>query len=268
MRPWKTEPIAAWDLETTGISPEENAIREIGVVQSDGGEFCTLVKPWEPIPAEVVEKLKISPEYIEEMNAVAPFTAETARKFMEDLGGRILLTYNGESFDRPFMAAEMRRVGVDPSPLFALPLLDALLLAGIVFEKKRMWQKMTLGEVAATCGCGLVNAHTATADCRMTLGILRRIERHLPDDLSELLDLQAEECIAKKKDFEEYMWWFRRTPQGLRVSCGKNSGVLLSDLDTGFLAWATKVPKDLPPAVSAAFKAEMKIRMIEKNRRT
>jgi DNA polymerase-3 subunit epsilon len=248
MRTWKDKPWAIYDLETTGLEIGQEAIREIGVLQTDGEAFGYLVRPWKDIPADLVEKLHISQAYIEQMRAAEPFSQELAARLMEQIGDRIPVSFNGMTFDRPFLAAEMHRVGFSSGAWLEKPQIDVLLLA----SRTAQGQLMKLEDVARRFNVHLPGAHIAAADCAMTRGILEAMAPVLPDDLDELLELQDEEKDAKDADFELYKWWLRRVGKRFRVTCGKNRGLFVDEVDPGFLSWAMKLP-DLPPAVRDVF---------------
>jgi len=96
------------DVETTGLSPGEDRIAEIGVVTVDGDRidrWTTLLKTSSrresTFPAgSGTEKL-----------ANAPFFRDIATELAQRLSGRLLIAHNAR-FDHSFLTAEFERVGV------------------------------------------------------------------------------------------------------------------------------------------------------------
>jgi DNA polymerase-3 subunit epsilon len=79
------------DLETTGGSPNEHAITEIGAVKLRGGEclgtFHTLVNPGSAIPPAITVLTGIT----EAMVTVAPRIATVLPALVEFVGGTVLV---------------------------------------------------------------------------------------------------------------------------------------------------------------------------------
>jgi len=98
------------DLETTGGSPELDAITEIGAVRLRGGEclgtFQTLVDPGLAIPPAVTYLTGIT----QAMVGPAPRIDEVLSALLEFLGDAVLVGHNA-GFDRRFLDANLRRTG-------------------------------------------------------------------------------------------------------------------------------------------------------------
>lgn len=91
-----------FDLETTGIYQERDAIIEISAVKVSGGkivgEYSTLVNPKRHIPAPATAVNGIT----DEMVAEAPEIGEAIRGFLEFIGNSILVGHNIHTFDMNF----------------------------------------------------------------------------------------------------------------------------------------------------------------------
>src|ERR1700759_3407351 len=99
------------DLETTGTSPEGDAITEIGAVRVRGGEvlgeFATLVDPGREIPPQIVALTGITSAMVcdaPKIDAVLPMFLEFAR-------GAVLVAHNA-GFDVGFLRAAARRCDI------------------------------------------------------------------------------------------------------------------------------------------------------------
>ncbi len=96
------------DVETTGWSPEEAGITEIGAVRMSGGqiraEFSTLVNPGRAIPPDIEVLTGIS----DDMVASAPPAGQALASFLAFAQGAVLTAHNAP-FDVSFLAAAQLR---------------------------------------------------------------------------------------------------------------------------------------------------------------
>ena len=103
-----------FDLETTGISPAECSITEIGAVKLRGGEclgtFQSLVDPGCGIPPSITVLTGITSAMLVD----APRIAEALPSFLEFLGNAVVVGHNVR-FDLAFLRAEL--AGADRPPL-------------------------------------------------------------------------------------------------------------------------------------------------------
>ena len=113
------------DLETTGGSPANCEITEIGAVKIQGGKvlgtFHTLVNPGSPIPASIVFLTGIT----EAMVYPAPRVESVIESFVRFVGGAVIVGHNVR-FDLGFLAAAMDRNGY---PRFGNTVVDTCALA-------------------------------------------------------------------------------------------------------------------------------------------
>ncbi|WP_321846509.1 exonuclease domain-containing protein [Burkholderia cepacia] len=102
------------DLETTGGSPAEHRITEIGVVEIGPlgvSTWTTLVNPGQSIPPFIQQLTGISDEMVRD----APSFASLAPALFERLDGKLFVAHNA-SFDRGFLRAEFERAGFAFNP--------------------------------------------------------------------------------------------------------------------------------------------------------
>ena len=103
------------DLETTGGSPADARITEIGAVKLRGGErtgvFETLVNPGQPIPRTITHLTGID----DLMVTGAPPIEWVLPSFAEFARGCVFVAHNA-TFDFTFLNAAFRRLDYDPLP--------------------------------------------------------------------------------------------------------------------------------------------------------
>ena len=107
-----TQEFVAFDLETTGLSSRTDRIIEIGaVILKEGKEidrFQTFVDPERPLERKIVELTGIT----DEMLQGAPKIEEVLPRFLDFIGGRVLVAHNSD-FDTGFIRAECERQGYE-----------------------------------------------------------------------------------------------------------------------------------------------------------
>ncbi|WP_161794265.1 DEDD exonuclease domain-containing protein [Demequina sediminicola] len=172
------EPLSAttfvvFDLETTGTSPHECGITEIGAVKVRGGEvlgeFQTLVNPGSAISPIVVRLTGIT----DAMVVNAPSIGEVLPSFLEFLGDSVLVAHNAR-FDVSFLRAACSKHG------YAAPhneVVDTLLLAQRTVTKEEAPNRK-LSTLARIFGTTVTPDHRALSDARATSEIMfRMLER-------------------------------------------------------------------------------------------
>ena len=118
----------AFDLETTGLSPQNDEIIEFGAVIWRNGEpaetFQSFVKPGRHLSQETTDLTGITERDVRN----APGIAEVLPRFLEFCGDRPLAAHNA-LFDVGFVKAACKRLDIDyrPTYLDTLPLAQRLL---------------------------------------------------------------------------------------------------------------------------------------------
>lgn len=109
-------PLAFVDIETTGGSPLNSRVLELGVVRVEGGrvvgEMRTLVDAGDPVPPWITGLTGIKTEDL----AGAPSFREVAEELAELLEGAVFVAHN-VSFDYGFLRAEFDRLGAPFRPV-------------------------------------------------------------------------------------------------------------------------------------------------------
>ena len=151
--------IVCFDIETTGLKVEREAITEIGAVVLKNGEiterFQTFVNPNRRLTPEIIGLTGIT----DAMLADAPPLKEALTAFLQFVNGRPLAAHNAE-FDISFIRAGCRRVGLDFDPTYV----DSLILAQNLLPELN---KYKLDIVAEHLDLPAFNHHRASDDAAM-----------------------------------------------------------------------------------------------------
>jgi DNA polymerase III epsilon subunit family exonuclease len=168
----------AFDVESTGFGPDQDRIIEIGAAKYRDGKTVEsthwLINPGIPIKNSFVHGIT------EEDVAGHPGFADTYKAFRAFAGDSILIAHNA-SFDVRFMAAEIKRNGLEPMPN---PTINSLALF-------RRWYPAApshkLGELAAHLDLPVAAEHRAQDDSETLLRILDHGLKSMPNiTLAEL----------------------------------------------------------------------------------
>ena len=171
-----------FDLETTGFSPENNQIIEIGAVKVEKGavtdRFSTFVNPDEPIPFEIEQLTGIN----DSMVLDAPRIEAVLPEFLRFCEGCALVAHNA-SFDVSFIASQARRQGLEFDPT----VLDTVSLARQLLPNLNRFK---LDTVAKALNISLENHHRAVDDAGCTAEIFVKFIEMLKargvEDLNQL----------------------------------------------------------------------------------
>lgn len=171
----------AFDVETTGLSAEDNDIIEIGLVRFEKGklakEYSSLIRPSRKINDYVVNMTGIT----NEMVADAPCFHEIAQEILQFIGDRFIVGHNIQ-FDLGMLNAALMKNGFSP---VENPHIDTLDLASLLMPTERSYK---LGHLAKLFGIEEKNVHRAKDDAIMTsrlyLTLFDKILQLSPDIVS------------------------------------------------------------------------------------
>ena len=168
------EEFVAFDLETTGLSSKTDCIIEIGAVIMKNGQevdrFQTFVDPGRKLDKKIIELTGIT----DEMLVGAPKIEEVLPKFIEFIGGRVLVAHNSD-FDTGFIRAECGRQGLP----YTFTAADTLILSQNLL---RNLNKFKLDIVANALSLPEFTHHRA-ADDSVTCGmIMDRLMKKLAEE--------------------------------------------------------------------------------------
>lgn len=116
--------IVCFDLETTGLKSDREAITEIGAVVLKNGQitekFQTFVNPERPLKPEIIALTGITDAMLKD----APSPENALRDFLKFVDHRPLAAHNAE-FDIGFLRVWCEKIGLDFQPTY----IDSLILA-------------------------------------------------------------------------------------------------------------------------------------------
>ncbi|MDQ1482810.1 MAG: polymerase subunit epsilon [Actinomycetota bacterium] len=155
------------DLETTGGSPADAHITEVGAVKIRGGEvlgeFQTLVNPGEPIPAFISVLTGIT----DQMVGDSPRIPGVLSAFLEFARGSVLVAHNAP-FDISFLKAAAELTGQSWPPF---QVVDTAHLARQLISSDEAPNRR-LGTLARLFGAATTPDHRALHDARATVDVL------------------------------------------------------------------------------------------------
>ena len=176
-----------FDLETTGFSPVENRIIEIGAVKVENGriteKFSTFVNPEVPIPFRIEELTGIS----DNMVLDAPVIEKILPEFLQFCEGAVMVAHNA-SFDMSFIEENCRRQGLGRE----FTSVDTVELARFLLPNLH---NAKLDTVAKALNISLENHHRAVDDAGCTAEIFVKFLQMLRE--REALDLNAVNRLCK-----------------------------------------------------------------------
>lgn len=173
-------PIAFFDIESTGINISTDRIVEISILKlhPDGTKETKteLINPTIPIPKETSLIHGIYDEDVKN----SPTFKEIARDLHQFLAGADLSGFNVLKFDIPLLVEEFLRAGID----FDIEKRNILDSQKIFF----MMEKRNLtAAYKFYCGKSLENAHSAEADTIASYEVFEaQIERYLGEEAEDL----------------------------------------------------------------------------------
>lgn len=225
-------PIIFFDLETTGTNITHDRIVEISIIKvmPDGSEIerTRRVNPEMPIPAEAVAVHHITDADV----AGEPTFRQIAKSLAEMFSDCDIAGFNSNRFDIPLLLEEFTRAGV-PFDLSRTRFIDV----------QTIYHKLEPRNLTAAyrfyCGKNLEDAHSASADTRATLEVLKaQLDRYpeaLTNDVKALSDFS---CHSKNVDFAGRLIYNEAGKEV--INFGKYKGQLAEEVlrrDPGYYSW-------------------------------
>lgn len=212
---WLSQNALILDTETTGLD-ETAEIIEVSIIDCAGTVLLdTLVKPVTPVGPDATRIHGITNEDL----ACAPSWPEVLPKVAQLLAGRLAIIYNAD-YDTRLIRQTCERHSL-PVPEFHA---ECAMLAYAEFwgewndaRQDFKWQSLlkAAGQQEVTIEG---QAHRALADCRTTLGVIKAMAAHKPQEASVsigsgVVEMTAEEWIARDLQEKEEARQLRTNPQ-------------------------------------------------------
>ncbi len=225
-----------FDLETTGLSPVNDKIIEIGAIKIKNGEiiddFSCFVNPKRSIPYKITELTSINDYTVKDCEAIDVILP----KFMEFCKDSVLVAHNA-GFDTGFIKKNCRDLDLK----FNASIMDTVALARFLYPELK---KVKLNIVAKHLGISLENHHRAVDDAKATAEILLKCfeklrEEYEVEDLKSLNELFLSKLDIKKQP-TYHIIIFAKTQEGL-----KNLYKLISEAHLNNFFKSPRTPKSL-----------------------
>lgn len=246
------KPIVFFDLETTGIDIIHDRIVEISIIKvmpsGEEIEKTRRVNPGIPIPPEATAVHHITDEDV----ANEPFFKQIAKSLANELTGCDIAGYNSNRFDIPMLDQEFQRAGVK-FDFSKARFVDVQ----TIFHKKE--QRTLVAAYRFYCGQELNEAHSANADTRATLEVLKaQLDRYndLPNDIEELSKYSQ---LNRNVDFMGRLIYNDDDKEV--VNFGKHKGKIAEEVlkkEPGYYDWIMK--SDFPQNTKDCF-TRIRLRM-------
>ncbi len=178
-----------FDIETTGFSPVNHRIIEIGAVIVQGGKivdrFDEFVNPGVPIPYRITKLTTITDAMVKDADPID----KVLPRFLEFSRGAVMVGHN-VTFDISFIAENAARLGIPFDRVYA----DTMVLSRLLMPHLG---RHTLDRVAKELGVVLEQHHRAVDDAGATGGIWSRMTELLKErGITELSGINEELSLS------------------------------------------------------------------------
>ena len=224
-------PIIFFDLETTGTNKTHDRIVEISIIKvlpsGEEQERTRRINPEMPIPAEATAIHHITDADV----ANEPTFRQLAKSLAEIFADCDIAGFNSNRFDIPLLLEEFHRAGI---------VLD--LSKTRFVDVQTIYHKMEPRNLSAAykyyCGQDLEAAHSANADTRATLEVLKAQLDKYPELTNDVKALSEFSCHNRNVDFAGRLIYNDANKEV--INFGKYKGQLAEDVlrrDPGYYSW-------------------------------
>ena len=236
-----TKPLIVFDLETTGLDLVNDRVIQISYIKvyPDGKEEREniFVNPGKTIPKEVSMLTGITDTDI----ADAPTFKSLAASLSEKFKGCDFAGFNSNHFDIPMLAEEFLRAGID-FDFSRCRLIDAQ----TIFHK--MERRTLEAAYKFYCDKDLTEAHSAEADTRATLEVLKAQLDRYPEDLQNDVEFLSS-FTMQQRNLDLAGRFVYNEKDEVVINFGKHKGVPVAEVlkkEPGYYDWVMKAdfPED------------------------
>ncbi|MBP3603999.1 MAG: PolC-type DNA polymerase III [Lachnospiraceae bacterium] len=231
-----TSDFVVFDIETTGFSPVNNRIIEIGAVKVSGGaivdKYSTFVNPKVPIPFEIEKLTGINDSMVMD----SPEIEEILPEFLAFCGDAVLVAHNA-NFDMSFIKENAARLGIRREFTY----IDTVGIARVLLPNQA---KHTLDAVAKTLNISLENHHRAVDDAQATAEIFVKFIPMLREAGADNLD-KVNAMGASSPDIIKRLPTYHAIILAQNNTGRENLYTLVSESHVTYYSKRPRVPKTL-----------------------
>ena len=234
-------PLVFFDIESTGLSPEKDRIVEISLIKvyPDGHEEVRTrrINPERHIPEESTAVHGITDDDVRD----CPTFRQVAKSLASMIQGCDIAGYNSNRFDVPLLGEEFIRAGVEVD-FSRCRFIDVQ----TIFHK--MERRTLEAAYKFYCDKDLTEAHSAEADTRATLEVLKAQLDRYPEDLQNDVEFLSS-FTTQQRNLDLAGRFVYNEKDEVVINFGKHKGVSVAEVlkkEPGYYDWVMKAdfPED------------------------
>lgn len=228
-------PLVFFDIESTGLSPEKDRIVEISLIKvyPDGHEEVRTrrINPECHIPEESTAVHGITDDDVRD----CPTFRQVAKSLASMIQGCDIAGYNSNRFDVPLLGEEFIRAGVEVD-FSRCRFIDVQ----TIFHK--MERRTLEAAYKFYCEKDLTEAHSAEADTRATLEVLKAQLDRYPEDLQNDVEFLSS-FTTQQRNLDLAGRFVYNEKDEVVINFGKHKGVPVAEVlkkEPGYYDWVMK----------------------------
>ncbi|WP_297949304.1 3'-5' exonuclease [Porphyromonas sp.] len=228
-------PLVFFDIESTGLSPEKDRIVEISLIKvyPDGHEEVRTrrINPECHIPEESTAVHGITDDDVRD----CPTFRQVAKSLASMIQGCDIAGYNSNRFDVPLLGEEFIRAGVEVD-FSRCRFIDVQ----TIFHK--MERRTLEAAYKFYCEKDLTEAHSAEADTRATLEVLKAQLDRYPEDLQNDVEFLSS-FTTQQRNLDLAGRFVYNEKDEVVINFGKHKGTPVAEVlkkEPGYYDWVMK----------------------------
>lgn len=228
-------PLVFFDIESTGLSPEKDRIVEISLIKvyPDGHEEVRTrrINPECHIPEESTAVHGITDDDVRD----CPTFRQVAKSLASMIQGCDIAGYNSNRFDVPLLGEEFIRAGVEVD-FSRCRFIDVQ----TIFHK--MERRTLEAAYKFYCDKDLTEAHSAEADTRATLEVLKAQLDRYPEDLQNDVEFLSS-FTTQQRNLDLAGRFVYNEKDEVVINFGKHKGTPVAEVlkkEPGYYDWVMK----------------------------